>query len=63
MHLVNVKQLSEMISFSPKTIYDWVHKKEIPYYKVVGSLRFDYDEVERWIRSQRHKPKGRVNIL
>lgn len=62
MKLITIKQLSTELRISEKTIYGWVHKKKIPYYKVVGSLRFDYDEVERWIRSKKHK-SGRVNII
>jgi excisionase family DNA binding protein len=63
MKLLDITQLSNILNVKPKTIYDWVHKRKIPYYKVVGSLRFDYDEVERWIRSKKHKARGRVDIL
>ncbi len=60
---LTVDDVAALMQVSNKTVYDWVHKKVIPYYKIVGSLRFDYDEVARWLRSHRHKPKGRANIL
>jgi len=63
MKLLDIIQLSEMLSVKPKTIYDWVHKEKIPYCKLEGSLRFNFDEVLRWIRSKSHNRKGRVDIL
>ena len=63
MRLINVLQLSEMLNVKRKTIYDWVHNDKIPYYKLGRCLRFDFDEVLKWIRSKKHKGKGRVDIL
>ncbi len=63
MHLLTIKQLSERINFKIKTIYDWVHRERIPYFKIEGSLRFDYDEVSRWLKHKRHKPKKNLDIL
>lgn len=63
MKLVTVTQLSEMLNIRPKTLYDWVHKGRIPHYKLEGSLRFDFDEVKRWVITKRRKPNGRVDIL
>ena len=60
---LTVDDVAALMQVSNKTVYDWVHKKVIPYYKIVGSLRFDYDEVERWIRSKKHKQRRRVDIL
>ena len=50
MQLLTIKQLSERLNFKIKTIYDWVHRERIPYLKIEGSLRFDYDEVLRWLK-------------
>jgi len=63
MQLLTIKQLSERINFKIKTIYDWVHRERIPYFKIEGSLRFDYDEVLRWLKNKRHKPKKILDIL
>ena len=50
MKLLNIAQLSEAINVKKKTIYDWTHKKQIPYVKMGRLLRFDLDEIERWIK-------------
>ena len=62
-NLLSVSQLAEYINMSPKTIYEWVHKGKIPYYKFVGSLRFDLDEINRWIKSNKSGRNGKANIL
>ncbi len=61
--LVNVQQLSEMLNVKPKTIYGWTHKEKIPCYKLECSLRFNLDEIQKWIKSKKHKVRGRVGIL
>lgn len=63
MKLLNVTQLSELINVKPKTIYDWVHKEKIPYYKIEGALRFNSDEIERWVKSKKNSRRGKVDIL
>jgi excisionase family DNA binding protein len=40
--LIDIQTLSDMIAVKPSTIYDWVHRKEIPYYKIGHLVRFDY---------------------
>jgi excisionase family DNA binding protein len=39
--LVNIDELAEIIKIPKQTIYWLVHKKRIPHYKMVKSLRFD----------------------
>jgi excisionase family DNA binding protein len=51
--LVDVKMLSAMISVKCKTLYDWSHKGLVPCVKLGRLLRFDPDEIERWIKSKR----------
>ncbi len=63
MKLLDVQQLSEMLNVKPKTIYDWTHKEKIPYYKLGGSLRFNLEEIQKWIKSKKHSTQGRVDIL
>jgi len=50
MRLLDITQLSEAINVKKKTIYDWTHKKQIPYVKMGRLLRFDLDDIEKWIR-------------
>lgn len=49
MKLIDIKALSELLSVKPKTIYDWVHRNEIPYYKIGHLVRFEYKEIQDWL--------------
>jgi excisionase family DNA binding protein len=49
-----------MIAVKPSTIYDWVHRKEIPYYKIGHLVRFDYKAILEWLTAK--KQDGRRTI-
>ena len=49
MRLLTVKEMSEMISVKPKTLYQWAELRQIPHIKLNGSLRFDLDDISTWI--------------
>lgn len=57
MQLIDVHRLSELLGVKPKTIYDWVHKNQIPYYKMGRLVRFDYQEVKKWLTEKYKEPK------
>ncbi len=59
MKLVDISQLSEIINIKKKTIYDWTHKGLIPYVKVGRLLRFDLNDIERWLKSNKHTEVSR----
>jgi len=58
-----IGELSAMLKVQKKTIYDWVQKEKIPYYKFEGSLRFASDEITSWTKSKRHPERGRAGVL
>ncbi|MBE0433085.1 helix-turn-helix domain-containing protein [candidate division WOR-3 bacterium] len=62
MKLLNVAQLSEFLNIKKKTIYDWCHKQQIPFIKVGGLLRFDHDDIMRWLQSKKRKPRRAFEI-
>lgn len=60
MKLIDVQTLSDMIAVKPSTIYDWVHRKEIPYYKIGHLVRFDSKAILEWLTAK--KQDGRRTI-
>lgn len=58
--LLNVKQLSEIIQVSPKTIYQWTHIGFIPHYKLPKGVRFSPERVMGWLNGR--EKKGRVSM-
>jgi len=55
--LLTIRQLSDLIQVSPKTIYQWTHIGFIPHYKFPKGLRFKVREIERWL--EKRKQNGR----
>jgi len=49
----------------PQTVYDWVHKKIIPYHKSeqTKALKFLKSEIDQWIKSGRRKTQSEKRIL
>ncbi|MFC1808478.1 helix-turn-helix domain-containing protein [Candidatus Omnitrophota bacterium] len=50
---ISVKELSECLGLSVKTIRSWVFKRNIPYHKLGGAVRFDLRELDKWFADQR----------
>ena len=51
MKLVGVKEISEMLSVKPKTVYQWAELGQIPHVKINGCLRFDLMDITQWIKN------------
>jgi len=56
----SIKELSEYISVKPKTLYSWVSKSVIPFYRLQGVIRFKKGEIDQWLKD---KCKGVVGAL
>ena len=52
MKLMTIQELSAVINVKVKTIYDWTYKKQIPYIKLGRLVRFDQDEIEKWMKEK-----------
>lgn len=50
--LWTVTDTAEFLQVSEKTVYDWVHKREIPFHKVHRLVRFKPREIEKWLNSE-----------
>ncbi len=50
MKLLTVEEIAEFFQTSTSTIYRWVHKREIPFVKLGGKLRFSPDAIQEYIK-------------
>ena len=50
-----VSEASLFLSVKPSTIYQWVHLKEIPHYKIGRIVRFRRRDLEAWVEGLRLK--------
>lgn len=54
---LTIKQASEFTHIPVATLYDYTHKKRIPYNKVGKKLLFKREELIEWIANHRTTPK------
>jgi len=50
LHIITVKELSELLKVKEKTLYQWAELGQIPSLKMNGVLRFDFDDVKAWVK-------------
>jgi len=48
--ILNPKEVSQLLQVKLSTIYQWTHQDYIPHYKVGRFVRFDEDEIVKWLR-------------
>jgi excisionase family DNA binding protein len=52
-NLIDPKGLSEYLKISIETVYAWTSQKRIPYIKVGRLVRFDLDEIAKWLEKNK----------
>jgi excisionase family DNA binding protein len=59
--LLTISQLAEKVNFKPRTIKGWVQRRVVPFKKMPGGdIRFDPDEIQRWLDRKSVKPSKRA---
>jgi excisionase family DNA binding protein len=48
-----ISQLSSLLNVPIKTIRHWVYRREVPHYKIGRHLRFNAQEIQKWIQERR----------
>ncbi|MBF0440691.1 MAG: helix-turn-helix domain-containing protein [Oligoflexales bacterium] len=54
--LMSVEDLARELGKSPKTIRNWVSKRQIPFVDIGRSVRFMRESIEAWLKSKEKKP-------
>ena len=52
-NLLNVKQVSELLSVKTVTLYKWTNKRLLPYYQLEECMRFKQKDVEKFVEERR----------
>jgi excisionase family DNA binding protein len=61
MKLVGIKEIAELLTVKPSTLYQWAELGQIPCIKLNGSLRFDMEDVMNWIKSCKKEAASSYN--
>jgi excisionase family DNA binding protein len=57
--LLDIKALSQLLNIKPCTLYAWAAQGRIPCLKIHGLVRFQKDEINKWMKNFRELPKGK----
>jgi excisionase family DNA binding protein len=55
--LLTTKELADILAISPKTLYNYVTRGMIPYFKIESNVRFRAREVAEWLRQHSGRPR------
>lgn len=58
----DIRQLADYLNVKPATLYAWAAQGKIPSLKLHGLLRFQQDEIERWLESCRMTSRPAVSV-
>lgn len=50
---MNVEEIAKYLHKQVNTIYQMTHKKIIPHMKVGGTLLFDREEIDNWLKTKK----------
>ncbi|MQY60625.1 helix-turn-helix domain-containing protein [bacterium] len=57
--LLTIKEVSEILRVSEKTIRRWTYNNSIPYMKLGGAIRFDERQIQIWLAKKSKKREKR----
>jgi len=53
--LLRVPELAALLGVHEKTIYDWVARRRLPCLRLGNRLRFDPNDIARWLASRKEE--------
>lgn len=53
LNLLTIEEVAQLLNVSPVTVHRYKREKGLPYIKIGNTLRFDWEDVRRWV--ERHK--------
>ena len=60
--LLTVDEAARLLAVSVSTLYGWVYQRRIPFVKVGRALRFDVNDLEKFIQANRTQARARPGI-
>lgn len=54
---MTVRDVAAYLNVNEKTVYRLAQRKELPGFKVAGAWRFQRQDIDQWIQSQKAQPE------
>jgi excisionase family DNA binding protein len=55
--LITIREAAQYLAVSVSTLYGWVYQRRVPFVKVGRALRFDRVDLDRFIETNRVRPR------
>lgn len=53
MEIMTVNEVADYLKIKTQTVYLWKSQKKLPFVEMNGSVRFDKEDIDAWVRSQK----------
>jgi excisionase family DNA binding protein len=53
--LISIDELATNLGIAKETIYQWTSIKVIPFYKIGRLVRFDEQEIDKWLTERKQQ--------
>lgn len=53
--LITIQEAAKFLAVSTSTLYGWVYQRRIPFVKVGRALRFELEELQKFIQANRFR--------
>jgi excisionase family DNA binding protein len=60
--LLNAVEAAEFLGIGRNTLYIWVRAGRVPHFKIGTAVRFDVDELRRWLEENRRGPEVAAEV-
>ncbi len=61
--MLTIKELSAWLNIKPSTLYLWASQNKIPCRRIHGLLRFESEDIRRWLNAFESSTRNRVPTL
>jgi len=61
--LLTAKELAAWLNVPGQTVYLWVSQRKIPHLKIGKCVRFDREEIRRWLGARRVKASPSARLV
>ena len=55
LRLLNAQEIADLLGVKKSTIYQWTHQGFIPFVKIGKLVRFNADDISRWLGNLKNK--------
>ena len=59
--LLTVQEAARYLAVSVSTLYGWVWQRRVPFVKVGRALRFDLDDLKKFVEDNKQHPRNRLS--